>query len=925
MNEPIVVDLDVSQSTLENTVKSKKDYRIISLSAFGSKEDAHYAVVWAYRPYGLYQVVKFGTDIGEVSNAPLPNFAPTLIAIKGALPSSVFFAAVYEEKFAVSQFGVLPVATIGDEVVKMREPYGPVNSLAKPNIYERFISSAGIIGDGIGGRLVAFVSRRREKGNKLYWNLTVHDDHKDFDVTRKVLKKARVRPAHFDFDEKGGLVALWYDDMIEGALEPALTTKEKYGLEAAKAFLVFKGAQPQRIAAYGPADNPQYAILYAKSDEPIERKLRIIALPNNVVVEQPPQPPKAEGPLYGMIDALAKGAEDALPPEPAWLDLPWLQPPVAPIDSLAAGDPGSNAVTRKPSPPGPTTSPISPSSDLAMLAVLEPGSILPPPGSVTPKKFFSPYRPVSDLDNWVIGEMKRHNIRGAQLAITQDTRLVFCRAYTWAEPEPHYPTLLPTHGIRLWSISKVIAYITLMRVLRFKPPGLNGNWPLETPFMNIIHENYRWGLMGLGKHIYHKQKGDKGTIYQMPPPPALIKSNPALFFVTLGNLMRHDAKWSWTYVKDTLFQSLKDVGDAKIGDPKAEGDYPNYTAMNDLAKEWKVPPVVDFYNSFLWPQMDSKWQPPIRFWDTTWPIDPRTFLAYLLSYAVVGGPTKSDPIYQNADTAILAAIVEQIVNPYDPPPWGFPLGKKPKNVITYPDIVTSELWQSLNPIDYVAQEAILSRIGMQNPVNPVANSAPQHSKAPRIGSSFYDLRLIPAQDYFDAPRTLGAAGGWIAPAVDVARILACLHATLEFHPNAPLLTYGELDAMWSGEGVVYKTPKNGEQAVSPTKGGWFQDNLTFYQSWNYPTGTYTVLHHNGSGDGGTTIAMRRSDGLGVVLLFNQGLLEAPSPYGYVEPAYLDIYQQGYRLMNVVDKVLFPSTDDFFDDPTVGYSSFVKKA
>ncbi len=116
---------------------------------------------------------------------------------------------------------------------------------------------------------------------------------------------------------------------------------------------------------------------------------------------------------------------------------------------------------------------------------------------------------------------------------------------------------------------------------------------------------------------------------------------------------------------------------------------------------------------------------------------------------------------------------------------------------------------------------------------------------------------IPIQDSFDNPRVLGAAGGWIAPAADVAHWIASLAVSDLSNPRA-LLTRDEVAPMWQILNDEYENT-----AAGVYFGSHYSTHL------NVP-GFLTVFHHNGAANGGTSLAMLR-DGVGVVLIIKYHL------------------------------------------------------
>jgi CubicO group peptidase (beta-lactamase class C family) len=68
------------------------------------------------------------------------------------------------------------------------------------------------------------------------------------------------------------------------------------------------------------------------------------------------------------------------------------------------------------------------------------------------------------LDEQVQGYMQRHNIRAGSLAIAKGPRLVYARAFTWAEPG--YPITQPTDLFRVGSCSKLLTAVLIHQLIQ---------------------------------------------------------------------------------------------------------------------------------------------------------------------------------------------------------------------------------------------------------------------------------------------------------------------------------------------------------------------------------------------------------------------------------------------------------------------------
>ena len=67
------------------------------------------------------------------------------------------------------------------------------------------------------------------------------------------------------------------------------------------------------------------------------------------------------------------------------------------------------------------------------------------------------------VDQVMRDTLEASNVRGASLAVTSNTRLVFAKGYTWAEPG--YPVVLPTTVFRIASVSKTFAGVAAHQLI----------------------------------------------------------------------------------------------------------------------------------------------------------------------------------------------------------------------------------------------------------------------------------------------------------------------------------------------------------------------------------------------------------------------------------------------------------------------------
>jgi len=85
---------------------------------------------------------------------------------------------------------------------------------------------------------------------------------------------------------------------------------------------------------------------------------------------------------------------------------------------------------------------------------------------------------VVGIDTEVEAFIKKQNLRGAAFAIVRDSRLVFARGYSFAEPD--YPAITPETRFRLASVSKTFCAVGIWRLIQKQQLSLTDN--LQTLF-----------------------------------------------------------------------------------------------------------------------------------------------------------------------------------------------------------------------------------------------------------------------------------------------------------------------------------------------------------------------------------------------------------------------------------------------------------
>jgi CubicO group peptidase (beta-lactamase class C family) len=135
------------------------------------------------------------------------------------------------------------------------------------------------------------------------------------------------------------------------------------------------------------------------------------------------------------------------------------------------------------------------------------------------KREFHATGPVAnaDIDNLFKQIMQRTPARQMSVAIVRNSRLVFARGYTWAEPD--YPICQPTTCFRIASVSKTVMALAIYQlieegslklsdklqdILKLKTPG--GGNPVPAKFKNITIQQLLEHTSGLNANAYRNEK-----------------------------------------------------------------------------------------------------------------------------------------------------------------------------------------------------------------------------------------------------------------------------------------------------------------------------------------------------------------------------------------------------------------------------------
>lgn len=154
---------------------------------------------------------------------------------------------------------------------------------------------------------------------------------------------------------------------------------------------------------------------------------------------------------------------------------------------------------------------------------------------------------VAAIDAAMETYLKDHNLRGAALAIVRGTQLVYAKGYTYAEPAPTYPDVLPTTLFRQASVSKMFAAVALWRLLQQNPQITlntkmqsilkltqpNGSAPKDARFANITLRHLLESNSGLKQNlVWQGEAAAKAAGGSLPATPNQLARYGASFDLT---------------------------------------------------------------------------------------------------------------------------------------------------------------------------------------------------------------------------------------------------------------------------------------------------------------------------------------------------------------------------------------------------------
>jgi CubicO group peptidase (beta-lactamase class C family) len=447
-----------------------------------------------------------------------------------------------------------------------------------------------------------------------------------------------------------------------------------------------------------------------------------------------------------------------------------------------------------------------------------------------------------DFDKLMKTVMRHYDIPGAQLAIAHEGKLLYARAFTFAE-EGYEVCTLET-PLRLASVSKAITTTAMMKLTT-----MTALWPAQPA---------------------NKQDVFLNDILKIRTLDGSAQVDPGFKEITIKHLASHTSGWL-------------QATDAITGE---------YTSRDF---DWGGSHNLQCLNAamLLRPLDFSHWNPatePLKFpvrreWMESWIAGfpgmlyvPNPNNLALPNEAVVFEPN-TVWAYSGADSFFLARAILKLMNAKYP------------SITSYESAVQRLLLDGLN-IRRFTHTGEKARTRHEFVVEPK-----YHMGAIYVFDSILEPTAVPPLvtpgQYTGNPALSEANGAWIAPAIDVVRLLASFHISMQNWAANPIGMSSEIvhDMLYKAWNTRVDT--NGQnQYVNEFDGnpvytqsyGWFMRRVSRLPPEldgvpQRPPGTddVTSAGHNGATGGGRAEAYHTRDGFSVVVMFSRDFTSARGP------------------------------------------------
>jgi CubicO group peptidase (beta-lactamase class C family) len=413
---PYEVEPGAKADELEVTYIARRNagWRPISLGAYYQPPKKRYCVVWRFEGVPQTWDAFWGRDLGEAQaldaayTHPLIDKHPYLVAAAGSA-SNARFAAVYDDEPPASDFG-LEFAT-PHSVALFDVPIAQLDDFENLIRQGMTFAWAALYGDAADPR-AALVARPYRQWREVAWTVDMVDTAAELGKFVEAHEMGNVRP-HLLTAGAGKFLGIFYGDSI--GLWAPLIDVPLHDLAYVLTGSAAQGFFPIRLQARKDGSSLLFTLIVAEGDQQIARQLTVRDHRANWFhpVPGPSGPASTTGPTTGV-------AKPSLGP---------------------AGPKGLTPIKPKPGGTGFATI-----------------SDFPAVQGVHAVK-----SPMDGFDAFMIYMMQRLGVRAASLAIGRQSKLVYAKAFTLAEPG--YPIATPHTAFRAFSLSKSITSIAIHKLV----------------------------------------------------------------------------------------------------------------------------------------------------------------------------------------------------------------------------------------------------------------------------------------------------------------------------------------------------------------------------------------------------------------------------------------------------------------------------
>ena len=253
-----------SEHQTQFNLLSKKGYRMISISVYGSSSNPRYAAVWVLRSGPEYSAAH-GLNAQQYQDFfnqwTSKGFVPILISATGN-PGSEIFATVFEKK-NVGSYQARHGMTAGNNSVAFS--FESENKIARDHGF--ILKSVTIYGSSSDRRYAAIWHTNT---NFTKWNTHSLDTATQYQASFDAETQLNFRPAINSISEDQFYCSVFKDEPVGRWVARHGITSAKYQAEFDK--YTKEGLYPIYVDGGGSGSNTRYSVVFAETDIPLPRK-----------------------------------------------------------------------------------------------------------------------------------------------------------------------------------------------------------------------------------------------------------------------------------------------------------------------------------------------------------------------------------------------------------------------------------------------------------------------------------------------------------------------------------------------------------------------------------------------------------------------------------------------------------------------------